>query len=153
MRPRDQTIKAQLPYPLVDRARITATAQAFLVDQLERAYGQPAPRLAPCATTSYRRTTLVDLEHGARLTCDVDLSCSAGGRSAVGPSRFVLVETKCMFPHSDAEATLRQLGLRPVSMSKYCIAVALLSRASGPIPWHRTLRRYFAGTFGVQATY
>jgi hypothetical protein len=65
----------------------------------------------------------------------------------------VLVETKGVFPHNDADAALRQLGLRPVSMSKYCISVALLFPGVRSNPWHRTLRRYFAGTFGEPATY
>jgi hypothetical protein len=67
--------------------------------------------------------------------------------------RGVLVETKGVFPHNDADAALRQLGLRPVSMSKYCISVALLFPGVRSNPWHRTLRRYFAGTFGEPATY
>jgi hypothetical protein len=124
--PRDRTVKAQLPYSLADRTHITPLARAFLVDRLEKAYGQSAPRLAARVTTLYRRTTLVDLDRGTRLTCDVDLAYIGNGRRAVGPSQYVLVESKGVAPHRDADATLRRLGLRPIQMSKYCVAVALL---------------------------
>ena len=95
-------------------------------------------------TTAYQRTTLVDLHHGIRLTCDVDLVCRGGGSLVTGLSRHVLVETKSPGPHSGADTALRGIGLRPVQMSKYCIAVALLHPGVRANPWHRTLRRYFA---------
>jgi hypothetical protein len=142
---REQTIKARLPYPVADRIHINPQAQAFLADQLQEAYGQPAPQLAAKVTIAYRRTTLVDLQGGTRLTCDVDLTCRGGGKVAVGLSRHVLVETKRHGPHGDADIALRGLGLRPIEMSKYCVAVALLHPGIRANPWHRTLQRYFAG--------
>jgi hypothetical protein len=63
---------------------------------------------------------------------------------AVGLSRHVLVETKLPVRHGDAGIALRSLGLRPVEMSKYCVAVALLHPGIRRNPWHRTLQRYFA---------
>jgi VTC domain len=142
--PRDQTIKARLPYPIADRAHLCPLARASLADQLQAAYGQPAPRLAARVTTAYRRTTLVDLERGTRLTCDVDLVCTGGGRVATGLSGHVLVEIKSLGPRSEADASPRDLGLRSVQISKYCVAVALLHPGIPSNPWHRTLRRYFA---------
>ena len=62
---------------------------------------------------------------------------------AVGLSRHVLVETKLPVRHGDADIALRSLGLRPVEMSKYCVAVALLHPGIRSNPWHRTLQRYF----------
>jgi hypothetical protein len=141
--PRDQTVKARLPYPVAARDRLTADAREFLADQLLAAYGQPAPRLAARVVTAYQRTTLVDLRRGTRLTCDVDLVCSGAGRAATGLSHHVLVESKSPGPAADADTALRALGLRPVQLSKYCVAVALLHPDLRANPWHRTLRRYF----------
>jgi hypothetical protein len=141
---REQTIKARLPYPVADRTQINPQAQAFLADQLREAYGQPLPQLAATLTTAYRRTTLVDLQRGTRLTCDVELTCRGGGKVAVGLSRHVLVETKLPVRHGDADIALRSLGLRPVEMSKYCVAVALLHPGIRRNPWHRMLLCYFA---------
>lgn len=87
-------------------------AGSLLADQLGEAYGQPAPQLTAKVTIAYRRTTLVDLQRGTRLTCDVDLTCSGGGKVAVGLSRHVLVETKRHGPHGDADIALRGLRLR-----------------------------------------
>lgn len=141
---RDQTIKARLPYAVTDRGRITPMARAFLASQLEYAYGQSPPELVGMATTAYRRTTLVDLDCSTRLTCDVDLTCTSGARIAVGLSEYVLVESKSLGADSAADRALRGLGLRPVQISKYCVAVALLYPDVRSNPWHRTLRRYFA---------
>jgi hypothetical protein len=141
---RELTIKARLPYPIADRTRLTPLAHAFLAGQLQEAYGQPVPRLAAKVTIAYQRTTLVDLQRGTRLTCDVDLTCSGGGKVAAGLSRHVLVESKGHGPHGAADAALRGLGLRPVQISKYCVAVALLYPGIRSNPWHRVLRRYFA---------
>jgi hypothetical protein len=77
------------------------------------------------------------------LTCDVELTFAHCGRTAAGPSDYVLVESKSVRPNNYADVTFRALGLRPVPLSKYCIAVALLVPDVRSNPWHRTLRRYF----------
>ena len=38
---------------------------------------------------------------------------------------------------------MRELGVRPASVSKYCVAVAALHPELPSNPWHQTLRRYF----------
>jgi hypothetical protein len=63
----------------------------------------------------------------------------------------VLVETKLPVRHGDADIALRSLGLRPVEMSKYCVAVALLHPGIRRNPWHRTLLRYFADATATQS--
>lgn len=141
---RELTLKARLPYPIADRTRLTLQAQAFLAGQLQEAYGQPVPRLAATVAIAYQRTTLVDLQRGTRLTCDVDLTCTGGGKVAAGLSRHVLVESKSHGPHGAADVAIRGLGLRPVPISKYCVAVAVLYPGTRSNPWHRVLRRYFA---------
>ena len=70
--------------------------------------------------------------------------CGGGGEVAVGLYRHVLVETRLPGRHGDADIALRSLGLRPVEMSKYCVAVAVLHPGIRRNPWHRTLQRSFA---------
>jgi VTC domain len=142
---RDATVKARLLHPVPDRARITPYAQAFLAARLREAYGLPAPQLEPGVTTTYRRTTLVALFENARVTCDVGVTFAGAGRVALGPSGHVLVETKSP-DSSAADRALRELGLRPVQISKYCVAVALLHPGIRANPWHRTMRRYFSAS-------
>lgn len=148
---RGETVKHRLPHHLDDRARLNTEAAQFLARLLREEYGEAVPDLEPAVTTSYSRLTLVDVEKRARLTCDVDLVCSRGPHRARGTD-MILVESKCSGAGSLADATLRQMGVRPVSISKYCIAVALLHRDLAANRWNRTLRSHFGWTRDALAT-
>jgi hypothetical protein len=139
---RGETVKHRLPYRLEDRGRLNEEAAEFLGELLSREYGETLPDLEPAVITSYARTTFVDLAAGARLTCDVDLVCSRGLRREHG-SDMILVESKCSGAGSVADAALREMGVRSISISKYCIAIALLHRTMAANKWSRTLRTYF----------
>ncbi len=138
---RGETVKHRVPYTLEDRARLNPAAVEFMSQLLAQEYGERPPELEPAVTTSYSRLTLVDLEGGARLTCDVDLVCSRGDLQARG-SDTVLVESKSSGSGSIADAALREMGVRPIGISKYCIAVALLHRTLAANKWNRTLRTH-----------
>ena len=142
---RGETVKHRQPYDVHDSRRLTAEAREFMARLLREEYGEPMPHLQPSVTTSYSRLTLVDLEEGARLTCDVDLVCSRGARRAQG-SDMILVESKCSGSGGIADTALRQMRVRPIGISKYCIAVALLHRHLAANKWNRTLRTHFAWT-------
>jgi hypothetical protein len=139
---RGSTDKARRPYELADRDRLTAPARAFVDQTLAEAHGITAPALRAGLVTRYQRATLVDVLAGTRMTCDVDLRFS--GRTAVcdGPDA-ILVEVKSARNDSDADRVLRRLGIRPLSISKYCVGVALTDPAQRANPWHRVLRRSF----------
>lgn len=125
---RGQTVKRQLPINPHEHGRLTADAHRFLVEQLQRSYGQPAPgAFAPALRTVYGRVTLVCREGRERVTCDTGLVFSAPGssRSRLLPGR-VLIETKSERGNTAADRLLRRLGARPVSScSKYCVGTAL----------------------------
>jgi hypothetical protein len=140
---RSQTVKARMQYQVGDRRTITSEARGFLDDLLNDEYALTAPALEPTLTTAYTRATLVDLERGARVTCDIDLVCSGRGQVAGGLGDHVLVESKSDGRNSTADGVLRDLGLRPVRISKYCIGVALVDPTMPANPWNRTLRHYF----------
>jgi len=139
---RGQTIKLRLPHPRGDRFDVTAPARAFLEDLLQAEYGVSVPDLSPAMTTTYSRTTLADMSGGARLTCDVDLVYSCSTRRTA-PGEHVLIESKSPTGRGLADAVLRELGIRPVQVSKYCAGLALLHPHLPANPWNRTLRRYF----------
>ncbi len=69
---RGETLKQRMPYPVARRFQIDKTGAAFVDGVLDLAGG--ARTLEPVLTTTYVRTTLVDLENGARMTCDADLT-------------------------------------------------------------------------------
>lgn len=139
---RGETVKHRLPYRIEDRERLNDDAAEFLAKLLHEEYGEQLPGLEPAAITTYSRVTFVDLVAGARLTCDVDLVCSRGQRRARG-SDMILVESKCAGAGSAADEALRQMGVRSISVSKYCVAVTLLDRTLAANKWNRTLRTYF----------
>jgi VTC domain len=139
---RGETVKHRRAYSVDDRLQLNQEAADFLELLLREEYGESMPNLQPSVTTCYSRLTLVDLEGGARLTCDVDLVCSRGQEHAYG-SDMILVESKCSGSGSTADAALRQMGVRSISISKYCIAVALLHRHLAANKWNRTLRTHF----------
>lgn len=139
---RGQTVKERMPHASAERHIMTARARAFLDGLLQREYGQSAPALAPSLCTTYSRTTLVDLAGGFRLTCDVDLVCTGQSRRRT-PGTHVLVESKAAGSGGVADRVLGRLGVRPVSVSKYCVGVALLHPHLPANPWHRVLRRHF----------
>jgi hypothetical protein len=55
----------------------------------------------------------------------------------------VLVESKSAGRASAPDRILRELGIRPAAVSKYCVGVAALHPELPSNPWHQTLRRYF----------
>jgi len=76
---------------------------------------------------SFGRITLVDTAAGERLTIDTDIAFDMGDRRA-GIPELVIIEVK-RDENSGVSEVLRQLKhqlVRPESMSKYCLGVALL---------------------------
>jgi VTC domain len=143
--PRGETIKERLPYPAEHRAELTDQALAHLRTTLGQAYHQDLPAgLRPTLLTTYRRTTFVARTGEARLTCDVGLVCRDGRHEVHDTGTHVLVESKSGgHGGGAADRILRELGVRPVSVSKYAVGVAALHPEVPSNPWHQTLRRYF----------
>jgi hypothetical protein len=142
--PRDATIKIRAPYPEDDRGRLSAPALAQLAGWLADVYDATLPEaLDVTLTTVYRRATFFSLEEQSRVTCDVGLVCDAEGRTLRVRDDHVLVETKGGPTGSRADRVLRQHGVRPVAVSKYCVGVAAAHPELPSNPWHPTLRRYF----------
>lgn len=60
-----------------------------------------------------------------------------------GPSDLVLIEIKSSQLTINAANILRELRVRPIAMSKYCVGVALCHPGVPANPWHRVIRRHF----------
>jgi VTC domain-containing protein len=142
---RGETVKERVPYPAEHRSELTESALAHLGATLSAAYHQDTPAgMQPTLVTTYRRTTFVARTGEARLTCDVGLVCQDGRNEVRDTGTHVLVESKSGgHGGSAADRLLRELGVRPVSVSKYAIGVAALHPEVPSNPWHQTLRRYF----------
>jgi VTC domain-containing protein len=141
---RGETVKQRVPHPAKYRAELTDEALAHLATALCEAYHQVLPSgLQPTLVTTYRRTTFVFHTGDGRLTCDVGLECFDLHRQVHDTGTHVLVESKSAVRGSAADRILRELGVRPASVSKYCVGVAALHPELPSNPWHQTLRRYF----------
>ncbi|WP_230854390.1 hypothetical protein [Arthrobacter terrae] len=77
-----------------------------------------------------------------RLTCDVDLVFGSLDQPMKLPD-LVVVETKTMDGFGAADQALASMGIRPVSMSKYCLGIALLHPELPANRWNRVLRANF----------
>lgn len=140
---RSETVKSRMSYPLEDRARLTAPAWEFLAEQLRSTYGIGIDaELRPALATTYRRSTLVDRDRHARMTCDIDLRFTDRTASVDVLPSTVLVESKTAGRAGAADLVLRELQVRPIQVSKYCVAAALLNPGLRANPWHRTLRQF-----------
>jgi hypothetical protein len=141
---RGETVKQRVPHPADERAELTDQALAHLADTLCQAYHQDVPAgMRPTLVTTYRRTTFVSRTGQARLTCDTGLVCLDVDHEVHDTGTHVLVESKSTGRASAPDRILRELGVRPARVSKYCVAVAALHPELPSNPWHQTLRRYF----------
>jgi hypothetical protein len=142
---RGETVKERVPHPEQYRAELTEDALTHLRTTLCQAYHQDLPQgLQPTLVTTYRRTTFVSRTGEARLTCDSGLRCLDVNHEVRDTGTHVLVESKSGGQGgSAADRVLRELGVRPASVSKYCVAVAALHPELPSNPWHQTLKRYF----------
>lgn len=104
--------------------------------------GGGAAELKPVLTTVYRRSTLALGDQ--RITLDLALECQEGEQVFYGPDD-VLVETKSPSQGSAFDAALRARGIRPHTVSKYCVAASLLYPRLPRNRWNRTIRRFFPG--------
>lgn len=138
---RDVTVKQRRSHPFDERTRMNDGAEAFVDDTL----GRPgmAGTLVPTLTTSYLRTTLVDLDDVARVTIDAGLCCTDWVGRSVGLDGAYVLETKSSGQPSATDRQLWAMGIRPEKISKFGTALAALHPELPSNKWHRTLQRHF----------
>lgn len=138
---RSVTVKERLPWP-DEAARCLGRRGDVFVSQVVDS-GLYRGALAPVLETLYGRATLVDQATQSRVTCDTDIRFRRGSVEVTGCRGEVLVETKSAGGRGSADHWLQAHGVRPQSMSKYCLGVALTYPHVRANPWHRVLRRHF----------
>ncbi len=139
---RGETDKYRIPHPLGERTVMNDADRAFLATLLDTEYGIAMPELNPVMTVDYNRGTLVNPHSRERLTCDVQLLCRDKDREVAGPD-LVVVETKSADGRGVADRVLADMGIRDLSMSKYCVGIALLHPHLPANRWNRVLRERF----------
>lgn len=131
-----ETDKRQTEHDVQEAERLTDSARQCLVQALSDA-GLDAPKsMAPTLKTSFQRITLAAREGSERLTCDLDVRLGKlDGDEARLRDGHILVETKSEHGESPADRVLGELGLKPISLSKYRVGMSLVGGGDrGPQP-------------------
>lgn len=116
-----RTVKSRIKLQGIEEG--LSTAENAFIDQRTGKHREYVPKL----WNSFTRITLVDMHARERLTIDTDIAFHVENRTASLPE-LVIVEVK-RDEQSGKSAVLHQLKhrlIRPESMSKYCLGVALL---------------------------
>ena len=138
---RGETVKRRMPYDFDSRRRLDPDARHFVAAHVNHL--SDVIELMGALTTTYERSTLLDVHARSRVTLDAGLVCALPDGGAVRLSHQVIVETKSPGPATLFDRSLWAFGCRPVSISKYCVGLAALKPELPSNKWHRTLHRYF----------
>lgn len=138
---RGQTVKERIAHPIDSPGTLSESDHDF-IDSIIGGSGRtvPANQLEPVLETIYDRITLCHDQQ--RLTCDLDIRAINDEGSHDGP-HDVLVETKSAGGGGIWDTLLKQHGVRPHKVSKYCVAASLLYPELPSNPWKQTIKRYF----------
>lgn len=91
--------------------------------------------------TSFMRTTLFHPTSGDRITIDSRVVVSNDYRETEFNSRFSIIEIKSKNTSSPMQRSLLTIGMRPTSMSKYCVGIAALCPGVPTNVWRPQLRK------------
>lgn len=84
-------------------------------------------KLIPTVLSSYSRITLLNKTQAERLTIDLHLSFSGNESMVKNLDNLVVVETKqAANEWSPAWTSLKNRGMRPIAISKYCLGINYL---------------------------
>lgn len=148
---RGETLKHFLDLPGEAYGRLGVLERGFLAEALATV-GLGEDRIDPLALRSvlaveYTRSTLVDLEHGRRVTLDRAMTARPRGRGLPTDRAVhldagrVIVETKGGHRPAPVDLLLREAGHRPVAISKYASSASLLAPALSDNAARRLLGR------------
>jgi len=131
---------------------VPADGRALLGQLLAERYRLAAPAvLVPALTVRHRRCTLVAGDGSGRVTFDWDLHFSSSeGAHARLRDDLVLAETKSRDGRSTADRLLHGAGVRPVSVTKYCVGIALTHADQPDQPWRPLLARHFTAVRALE---
>jgi hypothetical protein len=140
---RGKTIKHRCSYDIKNLQILTEEAKQFIDSKTKQK--KVSEYMNPTLTSRYQRMTIVDRSSLTRLTCDEYLACTdwLGNSVSLG---FVILETKSSGHPSPFDKWLWEHHHRPIRISKYCTALAVLHPELPANKWHRTIKDFFIGT-------
>jgi hypothetical protein len=126
-RPDGETSKRSIDYDGTEQDRLTEDARALIDEELGAAGLEPPGELHPSLVTEFSRVTLGLRDGPERVTIDRDLRLGSGDESLVLRPDLALVETKTEDGAGRSDRALAELGVEPVSLSKYRIGIGRLA--------------------------
>ena len=140
--PRGQTRKVRWPLDVSESgSELSDEHRELLNEALQSSSYQPlSHQYQQTLTTTFSRTTLFDPVTLERITIDFDLLASTDGASVELGHRHAIVEIKSPTQVGHAHRVFTSLGIRPVSVSKYCVAMTALHPEYRGTPWREALR-------------
>ena len=134
---RGVTVKTRSAYHRDDSGHLTGEACRFIDGVIGGNGG--VEEMRPVLTVQYRRSTLVDVATRSRLTMDRSLRCIDPDGGIAGLDA-VVVETKSDGRPSPADRWLWREGVRPLTLSKFAIGLALNRPDLPSNRWHRAMQ-------------
>ncbi len=121
---------------------LPSASEKLVNDSLIDHYGSGLNgHLVSALDTGFRRVTLYNRSVGDRITIDSAVTVSHDGQSVEFNPDYSIVEIKSLQIASPTRKLLLSLGLRPTSMSKYCVGVAFLHDGVRTNQWLPQLRK------------
>lgn len=141
-KPRDQTEKVRFP---CDVAMVGESLSNEHLSRLSEALHRASyPGLEGSwqrtLETTFTRATLFDPVAVERLTVDSQLRARGAGSSIDLGRSHVIVEIKSPTQVGRTHRVLTRMGIRPMSLSKYCMAMSVLDPSLRGAPWRAPLR-------------
>jgi len=103
---------------------LTGADREFVERQLAGYVDADVSSLVPAAEINYTRSTLADLDAGARVTIDWNLATCTNMGAAWLDQGYVLIETKGPDASSRADQVMSEFRIRPQRFSKYVAAAS-----------------------------
>ncbi|MDP5140801.1 MAG: hypothetical protein NWP83_10090, partial [Spirosomaceae bacterium] len=102
--------------------------------ELGNAFNIKSNNLSRALTVNYNRISLADFSTNQRLTIDTDLNFVSGDNSCTINNWAVVEVKQAKLDRSTAALqTLKNMGIRPNGMSKYCWGTAILKPNDVPV--------------------
>lgn len=140
--PRGQTRKVRWPLDVSQAGAMLINDHKVLLNEaLESSSYQPiSHQYRQTLTTTFSRTTLFDPITLERITIDFGLHAAVDGASLDLGHRHAIIEIKSPTQVGRTHRVFTQLGIRPISVSKYCVAMTALHPEHRGAPWREAAR-------------
>jgi hypothetical protein len=141
-KPRGQTLKVRWSTDTTHVDTMLGPNHIDLINEALRTawYPEITEPYQKILSTNFHRTTLFDAESLERITIDTHLIASQDTHNVDLGSHYAIIEIKSPTKVGMTHRLFTQIGIRPTSVSKYCVALTALHPQLGGAPWRRTVR-------------